>query len=58
VLDADRSVVFVRVRAGSGAGREGESYALGQALKTFARSGLGKTIDAVYWKFPTGGTAE
>jgi len=58
VLDADSSVVFVRVRPGQWAGHEVESFALGQALKTYARSRLGKTIDAVYWKFPTGGAAE
>ncbi len=58
VLDADSSVVFVRVRPGRWAGHEAESYALGQALKAHARSGLGKTIDAVYWKFPTGGPAQ
>jgi zinc transporter 9 len=52
VLDADRSVVFVRVTAGLSAGRETESYALGQALKAHARSRCGKTIEAVYWKFP------
>jgi zinc transporter 9 len=52
VLDADRSVVFVRVAAGLSAGRETESYALGQALKAHARSRYGQTIEAVYWKFP------
>ena len=55
VLDAERSVVFIRVRPGHAAGQEAASYALGQALKTHARSALGRTIDAVYWKFPSGG---
>ena len=55
VLDAKRSVVFVRVKPGHWAGHEGESHALGQALKAHAKSQHGKTIDAVYWKFPTGG---
>jgi solute carrier family 30 (zinc transporter), member 9 len=55
VLDAKRSVVFVRVKPGHWAGHEAESHALGQALKAHARSQHGKTIDAVYWKFPTGG---
>lgn len=53
VLDADRSIVFVRVKPDLRAGRERESYALGQALKAHASSRHGKTIDAVYWKFPT-----
>jgi zinc transporter 9 len=56
VLDAHRSVVFVRVKPGR-PGREAESHALGQALKAHARSQHGKTIDAVYWKFPTSGPA-
>ena len=57
VLDANRSVVFVRVKPGHRAGREAESHALGQALKAHARTHHGKTIDAVYWKFPTVGPA-
>jgi len=57
VLDANRSVVFVRVKPGHRAGRETESHALGQALKAHARTHHGKTIDAVYWKFPTVGPA-
>jgi len=53
VLDADRSVVFVRVRPGDAALRDAAaSYALGEALKAHARTAYGKTIDAVYWKFP------
>ena len=53
VLDADRSVVFVRVKPGHAAGRDAAmSYALGEALKAHARTAHGKTIDAVYWKFP------
>jgi zinc transporter 9 len=55
VLDADSSVVFVRVKPGHWTGHEAESYALGQALKVHARTRLGKTIDAVYWKFPSTG---
>lgn len=53
VLDTDRSVVFVRVMPGRPAGLEAESHALGQALKAHARTQHGKTIEAVYWKFPT-----
>jgi zinc transporter 9 len=53
VLDAERSVVFVRVAAWLSGGRQTESYALGQALKAHARSRYGKTIEAVYWKFPS-----
>jgi zinc transporter 9 len=53
VLDADRSIVFVRVKRGQAAARDAAaSFALGQALKAHARSAHGKTIDAVYWKFP------
>lgn len=55
VLDADSSVVFVRVKPGHWAGPAAESYALGQALKAHAQTRLGKTIDAVYWKFPSAG---
>lgn len=53
VLDADSSVVFVRVDAGAWIGRETESYALGEALKADARTRHGKTVAAVYWKFPS-----
>jgi zinc transporter 9 len=53
VLDIDHSIVFVRVRPGHAAGRDtAESYALGEALKAHIRTQHGKTIDAVYWKFP------
>lgn len=53
VLDADHSIVFVRVQSGRAARRDAvESYALGQALKAHIRAAHGKTIDAVYWKFP------
>ena len=53
VLDADHSIVFVRVQPGHAGPRDtAESYALGQALKAHARAAHGKTIDAVYWKFP------
>jgi zinc transporter 9 len=53
VLDADHSIVFVRVKPGHAAGRDpAESYALGQALKAHIGTKHGKTIDAVYWKFP------
>lgn len=55
VLDARRSVVFVRVNPGQRAGSETASYALGEALKAHARSAHGKTIAAVYWKFPAPG---
>ncbi len=49
VLDDDRAIVFV------GATREvPQSYALGDALKAHLKSGHGKTVDAVYWKFRTG----
>ena len=49
VLDDDRAVVFIR------AAREvGDSYALGEALKTHLRGEHGKTADAVYWKFRAG----
>ena len=55
VLDDDRAVVFVRVRPdGSRAYGTGESYALGQALKANMLAQQGKTVDAVYWKFPIG----
>lgn len=57
VLDADRSVVFVRVETGPWTVRQFESYALGEALKAHARAQYGKTIDAVYWQFPTSAPA-
>lgn len=53
VLNTDRSVVFVRVKPGPGSPPEGESYRVGEALKAYVRSRYGKTIEAVYWKFPT-----
>jgi len=53
VLDVDHSIVFIRVKPGHAAARDtAESYALGEALKAHVRSKHGKTIDAVYWKFP------
>jgi zinc transporter 9 len=58
ILDDDRGIVFVRPRAGT-TRRPGpeESYALGEALKAFAQTHAGKTIDEVYWKFPRGDVA-
>ena len=53
VLDVDHSIVFARVKPGHATGRDAaESYALGEALKAHIHSEHGKTIDAVYWKFP------
>ncbi len=55
VLDDDRAVVFVRVRPdGTRTYGTSESYALGQALKANMLAQQGKTVDAVYWKFPIG----
>lgn len=57
VLDANSSVVFVRVQPGAWSGQETKSYALGEALKADALTRHGKKIDAVYWKFPAGVSA-
>jgi zinc transporter 9 len=53
VVDDDRCVLFVRVAQADA--REGavESHALGEALKEHALTREGKTVDAVYWQFPT-----
>jgi solute carrier family 30 (zinc transporter), member 9 len=54
ILDDDRGVVFVRTRAGSGRAVAAEdSFALGEALKAYALSHSDKTVDEVFWKFPT-----
>ncbi len=49
VLDDDRAIMFVRA-----AHEVPESFALGEKLKSSMKSGHGKTVDAVYWKFRTG----
>jgi solute carrier family 30 (zinc transporter), member 9 len=53
VVDDDRCVLFVRVAQADA--REGaiESHALGEALKAHVLAREGKTVDAVYWQFPT-----
>jgi len=49
IVDDNRAVVFVR------ASHEiGQSFALGEALKSSMKSAHRKTVDAVYWKFRTG----
>lgn len=54
VLDDDRGVVFVRTRADGGKPVNADnSFALGEALKAYARSTAEKTVDEVFWKFPT-----
>jgi len=53
LVDDDRAVLFVRVAQADA--REGaiESHALGEALKAYALAHEGKTVDAVYWQFPS-----
>ena len=46
ILDDRRAVVFVRAAA-----EVPGSFALGEALKAHIQDGIGKTVDAVYWKF-------
>jgi serine protease inhibitor ecotin len=53
VLDDDRSILFVRVNRGQASESAVESHALGEALKAFALAHEGKTVDAVYWQFPS-----
>jgi zinc transporter 9 len=53
VLDDDRSILFVRVNRGQASEGAVESHALGEALKTYALVHEGKTVDAVYWQFPS-----
>ena len=58
IVDEGRYVVFVRMGQGreTGGGLNGErSRELGEDMKRHAAAALGKTIDAVYWKFPGGG---
>jgi hypothetical protein len=53
VVDNNHCILFVRVAPGEA--REGavESHALGEALKAHALAQDGKTVDAVYWQFPS-----
>ena len=53
VLDDDRSILFVRVNRGQATESTVESHALGEALKAYALAQEGKTVDAVYWQFPS-----
>ena len=53
VLDDDRSILFVRVNRGQASEGAVESHALGEALKAYALAHEGKTVDAVYWQFPS-----
>jgi divalent metal cation (Fe/Co/Zn/Cd) transporter len=55
IVDVDRFVVFVRVAEASVPTVRALSWELGGWLKQFAKSKLDKTIDAVYWKFPSAG---
>ena len=48
MLDDDRAVVFVRAEH-----EVRDSHAVGDALKA-QLAAIGKTVDAVYWKFETG----
>ena len=52
VIDDARAVVFVRVAQADAVGRAIESHPLGEALKARLLAREGKTVDAVYWKFP------
>ena len=52
VLDDNRAVLFVRTRH-----EVRDSFKVGEALKAQLAS-TGKTIDAVYWKFATGGSGK
>ena len=49
ILDDDRAIVFVQARSAVA-----DSFTLGQTIKTRADRTLGKTVDAVYWKFRNG----
>ncbi len=53
LVDDDRGVLFVRVPQAEAHERAIESHALGEALKAHALAHEGKTVDAVYWQFPT-----
>jgi solute carrier family 30 (zinc transporter), member 9 len=53
VVDDDRCVLFVRVAQADAIERALESHALGEALKAHILAHEGKTVDAVYWQFPT-----
>lgn len=55
-VDVGRFVVFVRVARPSSEAASALTWEIGASLKDFARTKLGKTIDAVYWKFPAGGS--
>jgi zinc transporter 9 len=51
-LDVDRYVVFVRLQGPLADQMAERAPALADGLKAHARTGLGKTIDFVFWKFP------
>jgi zinc transporter 9 len=53
VVDDDRCVLFVRLRQADAQEQAIESHTLGEALKASALAQEGKTVDAVYWQFPT-----
>ena len=53
VLDVNRSVLFIRIDEDSQHGASfRHSYEIGEAIKSHFLKSAGKTIDAVYWKFP------
>ena len=53
IVDDGRDVLFVHVRPGDGGPTPAEAHALGEALKAHARGRAQKTVDEVYWHFPS-----
>jgi zinc transporter 9 len=53
IVDDGRDVLFVHVRPGESGPTPAESEAIGEALKVHALASVNKTLDEVYWKFPS-----
>ena len=53
IVDDGRDVLFVHVLPGENVPTPAESQSLGEALKAHAQTSVNKTLDEVYWKFPS-----
>jgi zinc transporter 9 len=54
LVDDGHAIVFVHAPDASSGVTPAESHALGEALKAHARTSVNKTVDEVYWHFPSG----
>ena len=53
VVDDARDILFVHLRDSNSGVTPVQSHALGEALKAHARQSVNKTVDQVYWNFPS-----